>query len=84
MFKSKLKAARSTSTSVIAEKDRIDLTIRIPARSKVKVESLSGAVDVVGNVEAAEVQTDTGTIHAAGPLEALQFKFSGRPASHVT
>jgi VWFA-related protein len=58
-----------------AEKDRIDLTIRIPARSKVKVESLSGAVDVVGNVEAAEVQTDTGTIHADVPLEALQFKF---------
>ena len=58
-----------------SEKDRIDLTIRIPARSKVKVESLSGAVDVVGNVEAAEVQTDTGTIHADVPLEALQFKF---------
>jgi len=58
-----------------SERDRIDLTIRIPARSKVKVESLSGAVDVVGNVEAAEVQTDTGTIHADVPLEALQFKF---------
>ena len=58
-----------------SEKDRIDLTIRIPARSKVKVESLGGAVDVVGNVEAAEVQTDTGTIHADVPLEALQFKF---------
>ena len=58
-----------------SERDRIDLTVRIPVRSKVKVESLSGAVDVVGNVEAAEVQTDTGTIHADVPLEALQFNF---------
>ena len=58
-----------------SEKDRIDLTARIPLRSKVKVESLSGAVDVVGNVETAEVQTDTGTIHADVPLEALQLNF---------
>jgi len=34
-----------------------------------------GAIDVVGNLESAEVQTDTGTIHADVPLEALQFKF---------
>jgi VWFA-related protein len=41
----------------------------------VKVESESGAIDVVGNLELAEVQTDTGTIHADVPLEALQFSF---------
>jgi hypothetical protein len=58
-----------------AEKDRIDVVARIPVRSKVKVESESGAIDVVGNLELAEVQTDTGTIHADVPLEALQFKF---------
>jgi VWFA-related protein len=58
-----------------AEKDRIDLVARIPIRSKVKVESEGGAIDVVGNLEIAEVQTDTGTIHADVPLEALQFKF---------
>ena len=58
-----------------SEKDRIDLVARIPARSKVKVDSDGGAIDVVGNLELAEVQTDTGTIHADVPLEALQFKF---------
>ena len=58
-----------------SENDRIDLVARIPIRSKVKVESDGGAIDVVGNMELAEVQTDTGTIHADVPLEALQFKF---------
>ena len=58
-----------------SERDRIDLIARIPVRSKVKVETDGGAIDVVGNLELAEVQTDTGTIHADVPLEALQFKF---------
>jgi VWFA-related protein len=57
------------------EKNRIDLVARIPARSKVSVESEAGAVDVVGNFESAEVSTDTGTIHADVPLEALKFNF---------
>ena len=58
-----------------SDKDRIDLVVRIPIRSKVKVASDGGAIDVVGNLELAEVETDTGTIHADVPLEALQFKF---------
>lgn len=57
------------------EQDRIDLTIRIPSRSKVSVASQAGAVDVVGNVELAQVQTNTGTIHADVPLDALRFNF---------
>jgi VWFA-related protein len=55
--------------------DRIDLTVRIPLRSKVSVDSEGGAVSVVGNVEEAEVRTNTGTIHADVPLDALKFKF---------
>ena len=58
-----------------SDADRIDLIARIPVRSKVKIASDGGAIDVVGNLELAEVQTDTGTIHADVPLEALQFKF---------
>ncbi len=57
------------------ERNRIDLVVRIPARSKVNVESQAGAVDIVGNVQAATVQTNTGTIHADVPLEALKFSF---------
>ena len=57
------------------EKDRIDLVVTIPTRSKVEVEGQAGAVDVIGSVESATVKTDTGTIHADVPLEALKFNF---------
>ena len=59
-----------------SDKNRIDLIVRIPSRSKVKVETQAGAVDIVGNVESALVSTNTGTIHADVPLEALKFNFS--------
>ena len=58
-----------------ADKDRIDLTVRIPSRSKVNIETEAGSVDIVGNVESAAVSTNTGTIHADVPLEALKFNF---------
>ncbi len=57
------------------DKDRIDLVVRVPLRTKVKIESEAGAIDVVGNLESAEVSTNTGTIHADVPLEALKFNF---------
>ncbi len=56
-------------------KDRIDLIVHIPSRSRVRIESDAGAVDVVGNVEFAEVTTNTGTIHADVPLDAVKFTF---------
>ncbi len=57
------------------EKDRIDLVVTIPTRSKVSVEGQAGAVDVIGSVESANVRTDTGTIHADVPLDAVKFNF---------
>jgi len=57
------------------EQDRIDVVVRIPSRSKVLVESEAGAVDVVGNIESATIKTNTGTIHADVPLDALKFDF---------
>jgi VWFA-related protein len=57
------------------EKDRIDVVVTIPTRSKVEVEGQAGAVDVIGSVESAVVKTDTGTIHADVPLEAVKFNF---------
>jgi VWFA-related protein len=58
------------------EKDRIDLTVTIPTRSKVEIEGQAGAVDVIGSFESASVKTDTGTIHADVPLEAVKFNFT--------
>jgi VWFA-related protein len=57
------------------EKDRIDVVVTIPVRSKVNVDGKAGAVDVVGNLESAVVKTDTGTIHADVPLDLLKFDF---------
>ncbi|MBC7908851.1 MAG: VWA domain-containing protein [Pyrinomonadaceae bacterium] len=57
------------------EQDRIDITVRVPARAKVKVTTGAGAVDVIGNVASAEIETDTGTIHADVPLDAVRFNF---------
>ena len=61
---------------------RIDLTLRVPKRSRVKIETESGMVDVIGDLELAEVITNTGTIHADVPTDALKLKFewqSSRP-----
>jgi VWFA-related protein len=61
---------------------RIDLTVRVPKRSRVKVESETGMVDVIGDLEVADVITNTGTIHADVPTDALKLKFewaSSRP-----
>jgi VWFA-related protein len=55
--------------------DRIDLVVHVPARARVKIETESGMVDVIGNVETADVITNTGTIHADVPLDVLKFKF---------
>jgi Ca-activated chloride channel family protein len=58
-----------------AARNRIDLSVRVPERARVKVETEAGAVDVVGNVSFAEVETDTGTIRADVPLDVLRYTF---------
>src|SRR5215471_10132945 len=61
---------------------RIDLIVRLPKRARVRVESEAGMVDVIGDFEVADVITNTGTIHADVPVDALKFKFeweSSRP-----
>ena len=58
-----------------AARNRLDVLVRVPLRAKVKVETEGGAVDVVGNVESAEVSTGTGTIRADVPLDALSYNF---------
>ena len=57
------------------DKDRIDLVVHVPPRAKLKIEGEFGSVDVVGNFESAEVRTNTGTIHADVPLDAVKVDF---------
>ncbi|HYP02359.1 MAG TPA: hypothetical protein VER76_19370, partial [Pyrinomonadaceae bacterium] len=58
-----------------AERDRIDLLLRVPERVRVRVETRGGAVDVSGPVSEAEALTDTGTIRADVPLDSLRYSF---------
>ena len=57
------------------DKNRIDVSIRVPARARIEVETEVGAVDIIGPVESAEVRTETGTIRADVPTEALRYNF---------
>jgi Ca-activated chloride channel family protein len=70
-----LDGRKVVATSAQVERDRIDLTVRVPSRSRIFVETEAGAVDVVGNVAEAEAKTDTGTIRADVPLDALRYSF---------
>jgi VWFA-related protein len=56
-------------------KSTIDLILKIPARLKVRIETSKGEVLVSGDVENAEVKTDTGTIAADVPLDNLKYDF---------
>ncbi len=56
-------------------KTRIDLTIKVPERIKLKVETEEGEVAIEGNIASAEVKTDTGTIATNIPLENLKYNF---------
>ncbi len=54
---------------------RIDLTLKIPERAHLKIETVGGEVNVSGNFESAEVYTETGTIAADVPLDNLRYNF---------
>lgn len=64
-----------TLSAAQIERERIDVTVLVPSRTRVIVETEAGAVDVVGNVSEAEVRTGTGTIRADVPLDALRYSF---------
>jgi VWFA-related protein len=74
-------ATKSEGTRILvdvrtrSERDRIDLTVRVPERSRVHVESEAGAVDVIGNLASAEVQTNTGTILGSVPVDSVNYSF---------
>ena len=80
--------ARDADLKIVAEKNslnilvnpadpksRIDLTVKIPARQAVRVETAAGEVLISGNVASAVVKTDTGTIAANVPLDDVRYDF---------
>ena len=57
------------------EQSRVDLTLKLPNRSRINVETREGEVRVSGNLESANVWTDTGTIAADVALNNLKYDF---------
>ncbi len=55
---------------------RIDLSLIVPERVKVKIETLEGEARVSGNLESIEVKTETGTIAADVPTKSLKYELN--------
>lgn len=56
-------------------KSRIDLTLKIPARLKIQIETADGEARLEGDFESAEIKTATGTIAANIPLDDVNYNF---------
>lgn len=54
---------------------RIDLTVMLPVRARVRVKTSAGEVHVLGDFADARVITETGTIYADVSLEYLMYRF---------
>lgn len=54
---------------------RIDLTLKLPERTRLKVATYAGEVRVTGNVELVDAKTETGTIAVDVPTEDLRYYF---------
>ena len=54
---------------------RIDLSLEVPQRVKIKIETRDGEVRVTGDVASVEAKTETGTISADVPTKDLRYDF---------
>lgn len=55
------------------QNQRIDLSLKVPARSRLKIQTKAGEVIFSGNFEKTEVFTETGTIAADVPLDNVRY-----------
>lgn len=63
------------STGPIKTKKRFDITVRTPGRTRLKIKTEGGEVQIAGSISSAEVLTDTGTISTNIPLDSVKFNF---------
>jgi VWFA-related protein len=59
-----------------SEKDRIDLTLVVPAHTRLRVETTTGAVDASGALAEVTASTGTGTIRVDVPTDAVSYRFT--------
>lgn len=55
---------------------RIDISVVVPERTRLKIETAEGEVRLSGNLESAQVSTDTGTIAADVPVVDLRYSLA--------
>ncbi len=76
---SEIKTSREGSRTVITitadRQKRIDLTLVLPERTTLKIETLSGAIEADGNFASVEAKTDTGTIAVDIPADDVRYLF---------
>lgn len=69
------KASGNSLDILTATNRRLDITIKTPVRTSVKIKTEAGEVQVAGDLASAEVSTDTGTIATNVPLDSVKFNF---------
>ncbi|MDQ3087114.1 MAG: hypothetical protein M3Q78_00780, partial [Acidobacteriota bacterium] len=57
-------------------KTRLDVSVKLPLRARVRVKTGAGEVRVSGDFKAAQVETETGTIAADVPLDNVRYNFN--------
>ena len=70
--KSKLKLEVVPQSSKV----RVDIDVKLPARSRIRLQSANGAIHVIGDFAEAKVFSETGTIYADVSLKNVKYKFS--------
>jgi VWFA-related protein len=65
-------------TRLAARGNRVDITLSVPERTKVKITTTDGEIRVSGNLELIEATTETGTIAADVPSEDVRYEMVWR------
>ena len=63
---------------------RIDISLTVPERVKLNIETREGEIRVTGDVESVEAKTDTGTIAADVPTRDLKYDFFWTSSSIIS
>ena len=62
-------------TTAKNSQSKINLTVKLPSRTRVRVKTNDGEIRISGNLETVEADTDTGTISADVPLDNVRYNF---------
>lgn len=73
---SEIKIANGIITVIASDtRKRIDISLTVPERSTLKIETTAGAIEVAGNFASVEARSDTGTIASDVPADDITYLF---------